>query len=307
MENRPVVVDETGRVLPEEYHARREVAIYEQPVNKKGFHGIMHRHMEVQFSLVTKGSVVFRTEKEAVVLKEGQAIFFNSNVMHQAEPERAFGESVYICMKFSPSIVLGQFDPYIKSNFVDTILHSRRIQMIPFVGGENDQRVARSLTKLTAVYGKRNFGYELNIRVLLMQLWQLLFEVVSPMVNDFCASSYSDQQRGEILQDYICKNYAEKITLEDISRAAHISRGECCRIFKRLHHTTPFQYLIHFRLTQSLQLLCESDASISQIAQQVGFGSSSYYTECFKKEMKCTPLKYRQNYQSGSKSVQYVI
>ena len=40
--------------------------------------------------------------------------------------------------------------------------------------------------------------------------------------------------------------------------------------------------------------LSETDKSISQIAQSVGFCSSSYYTKCFRSEYNCTPLKFRQ-------------
>ncbi len=57
---------------------------------------------------------------------------------------------------------------------------------------------------------------------------------------------------------------------------------------------TPFQYLVHVRLSKSIDFLTNSDHSISQIAQYVGFCSSSYYTKCFRKEYGCVPLKYRQ-------------
>ena len=80
----------------------------------------------------------------------------------------------------------------------------------------------------------------------------------------------------------------------DICDIMRISRGECCRIFKRLYGTTPFQYLVHYRLTRSVYYLSETDKSISQIAQSVGFCSSSYYTKCFRSEYNCTPLKFRQ-------------
>ena len=88
----------------------------------------------------------------------------------------------------------------------------------------------------------------------------------------------------------------ERISLKDIADAAHISKGECCRIFKRIQHTTPFLYLISFRVAQSVKLLSTTDYSVAEIAQQVGFGSSSYYNECFKKEMGCTPSQYRKNF-----------
>ena len=93
--------------------------------------------------------------------------------------------------------------------------------------------------------------------------------------------------------DYIHKNYAEKISLNDIANSAFVSKGECCRIFKRVLQLSPFQYLVRYRLKLSVQMLSETDYSIAQIAQQVGFCSSSYYTKCFRKEYNCAPHRYR--------------
>ena len=147
---------------------------------------------------------------------------------------------------------------------------------------------------MQSAYSAKMPGYELRLKILVSEIWLTLYENCVPDLGDNRSVSHTEKVRIDILRRFIQENYAEKITLEDIAASAHISRGECCRIFKRLYGTTPFQYLVHYRLTRSVYYLSETDKSISQIAQSVGFCSSSYYTKCFRSEYKCTPLKFRQ-------------
>ena len=86
-----------------------------------------------------------------------------------------------------------------------------------------------------------------------------------------------------------------RITLNAIAEAAHISRGECCRVFQRTDRISPFAYLRSYRIHQAEKLLLYTSLSVSEIAFQTGFESSSYFIACFKKELHCTPLEYRQN------------
>jgi len=69
--------------------------------------------------------------------------------------------------------------------------------------------------------------------------------------------------------------------------------SECCRIFKRTIHVTPFEYLISHRINQSILLLKNTDKNITEIALNTGFGSISYYIEKFKTQTGYTPKKYR--------------
>ena len=54
-----------------------------------------------------------------------------------------------------------------------------------------------------------------------------------------------------------------------------------------------FEYILYYRIQQSLYLLQSDDYSIMQIALKVGFNSSSYYSKLFKKYMKMTPREYK--------------
>jgi AraC-like DNA-binding protein len=129
--------------------------------------------------------------------------------------------------------------------------------------------------------------------ILLRQIWHLIVVNNREKIEQRSNVSFSDRQRMRALQTYIHKHYMEQIALADIAAAGHISRGECCRVFKRVEKRSPVQYLTRFRLEQSLKLLSSTELSVQEIARQVGFGTGSYFTEKFREEMQCTPTEYR--------------
>ena len=132
--------------------------------------------------------------------------------------------------------------------------------------------------------------------VLLQRIWHQIVVNNREKIEQKSSVSFSDRQRIRALQTFIHKNYMEHITLADIAAAGHISRGECCRVFKRVEQRSPVQYLLRFRLEQSLKLLVSTELSVQEIARQVGFGTGSYFTERFREELGSTPSEYRRKH-----------
>ena len=94
---------------------------------------------------------------------------------------------------------------------------------------------------------------------------------------------------------FIQDNYAGKITLEDIAASGNVSRSTCSNIFKKYVNDSPVIYLIKFRILRSVELLENTDKSISEIAYDTGFWGMSYFSETFRKHNGCTPSEYRAN------------
>ncbi len=94
---------------------------------------------------------------------------------------------------------------------------------------------------------------------------------------------------------FIQKNYAEKITLEDIAKSGNVSKSTCLSLFKKYLHDTPTNFLIGCRLKKSAKLLKEKEFSVTEIAYKVGFNGVSYFSETFRKNYGCSPIEYRKN------------
>jgi AraC-like DNA-binding protein len=56
---------------------------------------------------------------------------------------------------------------------------------------------------------------------------------------------------------------------------------------------TPIAYLNRYRITQAKRLLKETDHTITQIAMDVGFSDSGYFSRVFRRETGMSPEAYR--------------
>ena len=72
-----------------------------------------------------------------------------------------------------------------------------------------------------------------------------------------------------------------------------MSVGHCGRLFMQVLQTTPYEYLINYRIKKSIPLLLSDNLNITEISENVGFSNASYYTEIFKRVMDLSPTKYK--------------
>ncbi len=93
--------------------------------------------------------------------------------------------------------------------------------------------------------------------------------------------------------EYIRQNYQKKIYLKDISQAVGISIGYMNKIFREERATTPIEYLNICRISIACHLLVNSDASISEICEQVGFHDMKFFYTMFKRQNGISPGVYR--------------
>lgn len=92
---------------------------------------------------------------------------------------------------------------------------------------------------------------------------------------------------------YMQENYAEKISLEDVTQNVGFSKFYGGRLFKQYMGMTIIEYLIDVRLSHAKELLAQGEFSIKQISFMVGYQDPNYFTWSFKKATGISPVKYR--------------
>lgn len=104
------------------------------------------------------------------------------------------------------------------------------------------------------------------------------------------------QQMVKYIEEHAC----ELITLDDLAKNVYCSKFHLSRRFSRETGYTVRQYLNLCRITKAQKLLAQSDLTVTQIADRIGFSSSSYFATCFKKMIGCTPTEYRTRVATGA-------
>jgi len=121
-------------------------------------------------------------------------------------------------------------------------------------------------------------------------------EIGPSLQSALLAASPQDSHHDEtiaLVQTWIHENYDQQITNDVIANLAGMSIRNLARRFKKATRTTPSAYLRNTRLEEARALLRDSDASIIEIGDLVGYRDTSHFIDAFKKHTKSTPGEYR--------------
>lgn len=92
---------------------------------------------------------------------------------------------------------------------------------------------------------------------------------------------------------YIDSHLADELSVRDIAAACYVSGDHLTRLFKKKFGKSVSEYIQEKRIRLAGELLRRQDMTISMVANSVGFGNYSYFTEQFKKYFGVTPREYQ--------------
>lgn len=157
----------------------------------------------------------------------------------------------------------------------------------------SDMAIRSTLETLLKLY--REGGNTLNDDV---QASAMLTQLMSHCIQAAGARSDANRLPSYVIdaRSYINSHYAERITLDDLSRSISINKFYLQKLFKRCIGLSPNEYLIHTRLTRAKLLLRTTSCPISQIALDVGVNNIGHFISLFKRYEGITPSVYRQRW-----------
>lgn len=97
-------------------------------------------------------------------------------------------------------------------------------------------------------------------------------------------------------KDLADARYAEPLGVDDLARAAGLSRAHFSREFRRAFGASPHAYLLTRRLERAAALLRATDNSVAEICLGVGLQSIGSFTTSFKRAFGQTPTAYRASF-----------
>ncbi|RAV05692.1 hypothetical protein DQG13_03095 [Paenibacillus sp. YN15] len=98
---------------------------------------------------------------------------------------------------------------------------------------------------------------------------------------------------SERVMSWIEAHYHEKISMDQLAEALHLSNNYISRIFREETGGSISDYITARRIKQACRLLETTDLSVGMIADAIGYDNPSYFIHLFRKVMGVTPLKYR--------------
>ena len=94
---------------------------------------------------------------------------------------------------------------------------------------------------------------------------------------------------------YLDVNFLEKITIDELAFLFKTNRATLCHEFKKATNKTVIQYINDKKIMLAIQKIKNSDATFTEIADQLNFKSIHYFTIFFKKQLGMTPKEYKRS------------
>ena len=97
-------------------------------------------------------------------------------------------------------------------------------------------------------------------------------------------------------KDLADARYFEELSVDDLARAAGLSRAHFSREFRAAFGESPHTYLLTRRMERAAALLRNTDRSVADVCLSVGLQSIGSFTTSFKRTYGVTPTAYRAAY-----------
>ena len=100
--------------------------------------------------------------------------------------------------------------------------------------------------------------------------------------------------------EYINRNYAENLSLEEYANMCGLSKYHFLREFKNITHTSPLKYRAELRVCHAKDMLRMKGNRVNKIAEQLGYSSTEYFSDAFFKAVGMRPSEYARTSQCNA-------
>lgn len=250
----------------------------------------IHTHDFLELIYVYSGSAVHFYKGKETPMTVGEYVFIDFKCEHSIR-EKSDDFNAITCTfvpEFIDSTLLGctEIGEVLKSYNINLV--SRSISEMCFSDGE-DRRILGLLELMLDEYRRKDAGYLSIIRSFLIQILVLTARKTE-LVN-----SRTDERIDEIA-DYIYRNYSEDITLDRVSRKFYCSLSNISILFKKQMGMTFTEYLRKVRLSAACRLLADTDKSVGEISEAVGYSDVRSFRKHFRDSYRVTPLRFRKTF-----------
>lgn len=122
--------------------------------------------------------------------------------------------------------------------------------------------------------------------------------LINKIVDDTLLEANEYQSLNKSIQevmDYVEDNFNEDISLKGIAEIVHLNASYLSSLFKEELNMTFSEYLTRRRIQEAKRLLMQTDLTINEIAEKVGYQTAKYFIKIFKQYENTTPNSYRKS------------
>jgi len=237
------------------------------------------RHDCVAIGAVMEGTFQYRTTTGAALLGPGSLLLGDHGAAFECGHDHSTGDR---CLAFSLA-------PELMETVAGAVPGARRAMF----AAPHLPPLASLVPLLAQAEAARDGGDPAEIEEVALCLAGAVASTLAGIHQPAARASARDERRISEALRRIEAEAAEALSLADLARGAATSPYHFLRTFRQAIGMTPYQFVLHTRLTRAAARLLRSDEPVSAIAFDAGFGDLSTFNRRFRRLMGCTPGDYR--------------
>lgn len=250
----------------------------------------VHWHNSIEILYVLKGKFYVTIDSDKYELVEKDIEIVNIDEAHSIVSRDK--NNMILVFHIDP----GFFEKYY--NDIENMFFYTNITDDNGQKGEEYDELRTFLSRVTCEAVQRQDNYDEAIE-------DILVKILYHLINNFhyLTSEREDLKENEEqleryhrITKYIFNNYNDNITLQDIAKKEFLSTHYLSHEIK---DTTGYSFTDLLNLTrvdEALKFLLDTDKTISEISEEVGFSHTRYFNKHFKIQFKCSPTQYRKKF-----------
>ena len=254
----------------------------------ESFH--VHNNIEIIYSVDAK--IEIRTENDSFLIPKGGLILISPMERHS---QAIVGAGLYYSVKFLPAILFSSDQTFSEYKFFNRFISLGKGKRLYTKEELQKTNIGLLFESIMVEWSKKDPGYELMIRADILRMFTYLSRCDEVAERDK-KEEFSNDAITRALA-YISSNSAT-VTEQDAAEHCGLSLAYFSTLFKNTVGMKFSDYLMQLKLGRAKGLLLSTDKSITYVAYETGFASSSHFIARFRELEGTTPSKYRRRAQT---------
>lgn len=264
------------------------------------------RIYDYEFIYCSTGVAHVVIKDKEYVMNPGSLILIKPDVPHSFwKDPKAPGEQYWVHFDFVYRKDVYDMDNFMNLHnsllFKDTLPLSEYIrEEIVFENGfsfpdyldvENYEDMELYFKKLATSFEGHSKLWQLECKVYLLQILNLILNQLNNDSNSY--TDIGDSSVSNVILRYIYRNYFRKLSIKELSTLVGLSEDYVGKIFKKQTGSTISKVITQVRLKKAKELLMQTNLSLENIAEMVGFTDAFYLSKAIKKDTRMSPTHFR--------------
>lgn len=257
---------------------------------------VLHSHKCLELAYLLKGTIMHSVGGMTYIVSEGEFFIVDYDQPHSYLAV-SDGDFRLINVMFRPRLidpVLGN-EQRLKDIYNHYLIHAseKAISITPMLTKFSDPTglIRQCILSIVREVNERELGWKEAVR-------GLLIYIISQMLREVCAQETPADRLifAPKMMDYVREHYMESVKITEACAEGNYSTAYLSKHFKEETGITFSEFVKRVRIEASCRLLLNTNKSIVEISELVGYRDSTFFHNTFRQFMNCSPLAYRKTF-----------